>query len=87
MELTPALIFEPGAADRSARCPLCWCSGNGWPGTSAGFAVLTALCDVLLFWDELFYCRAFRSVRCADSGTVGCHHAAAFRLYYKQGKG
>ena len=29
--------------------PLCWCSGNGWPGTSAWTVALTALCDVLLF--------------------------------------
>lgn len=48
---------------------------------------LTALCDVLLFWDELFYYESFGLfavlilVQLAVTGTV------AFRIYYKQRKG
>ncbi len=31
----PDLDFESGVGS-SRPLPLCWCSGNGWPGTSAG---------------------------------------------------
>ena len=37
---------------------------------------LTTLCDVLLFWDELFYYE-LRPVRGADSGTVGGHRRSS----------
>ena len=41
---------------------------------------LTALCDVLLFWDELFYYESLILVQLAATG------AAAFRIYNKQKK-
>ena len=40
---------------------------------------LTTLCDVLLFWDELFYYESF--------GQLAATGAAAFRIYNKQRKG
>ncbi len=39
---------------------------------------LTALCDILLFWDELFYYESFGLFRDADSGTVGGHWRSSF---------
>ena len=35
MELTPTLILNL-ALLIVPPVALCWCSGNGWPGTSAG---------------------------------------------------
>ncbi len=48
---------------------------------------LTALCDVLLFWDELFYYRELRPVRCADSGTVGGHRRSSVQHLQQTKKG
>ena len=48
---------------------------------------LTALCDVLLFWDELFYyesCGLFAVLILVQLAATG---AAASRIYYKQRKG
>ena len=45
---------------------------------------LTALCDVLLFWDELFYYEMFAVLILVQLVATG---AAAFRIYNKQRKG
>ena len=44
---------------------------------------LTALCDVLLFWDELFYYESFGLLILVQLAATG---AAAFRIYNKQKK-
>ena len=48
---------------------------------------LTALCDVLLFWDELFYYESFGLFAVLILVQLAATGAAAFRFYYKQRKG
>ena len=48
---------------------------------------LTALCDVLLFWDELFYYESFGLFAVLLLVQLAATGAAAFRFYYKQRKG
>ena len=48
---------------------------------------LTALCDVLLFWDELFYYESFGLFAVLIQVQLAATGVAAFRIYYKQGKG
>ena len=48
---------------------------------------LTALCDVLLFWDELFYYESFGLFAVLIQVQLAATGAAAFRFYYKQRKG
>ena len=48
---------------------------------------LTALCDVLLFWDELFYYESFGLFAALILVQLVATGAAAFRFYYKQRKG
>ena len=48
---------------------------------------LTALCDVLLFWDELFYYENFGLFAVLILVQLAATGAAAFRIYNKQEKG
>ena len=48
---------------------------------------LTALCDVLLFRDELFYYESFGLFAALILVQLAATGAAAFRFYYKQRKG
>ena len=48
---------------------------------------LTALCDVLLFWDELFYYESFGLFAVLILVQLAATGAAAFRIYNKQRKG
>ena len=49
---------------------------------------LTALCDVLLFWDELFYYyESFGLFAVLILVQLAATGAAASRIYYKQRKG
>ena len=48
---------------------------------------MTALCDVLLFWDELFYYESFGLFAVLIQVQLAATGVAAFRIYYKQGKG
>ena len=48
---------------------------------------LTALCDVLLFWDELFYYESFGLFAVLILVQLAATDTVAFRIYYKQGKG
>ena len=48
---------------------------------------LTALCDVLLFWNEQFYYESFGLFAVLILVQLAATGAAAFRFYYKQGKG
>lgn len=48
---------------------------------------LIALCDVLLFWDDLFYYESFGLFAVLILVQLAATGAAAFRFYYKQGKG
>lgn len=48
---------------------------------------LIALCDVLLFWDELFYYESFGLFAVLILVQLAVTGAAAFRFYYKQRKG
>ena len=45
---------------------------------------LTALCDVLLFWDELFYYESFGLFAVLILVQLAATGAAAFRIYNKQ---
>ena len=47
---------------------------------------LTALCDVLLFWDELFYYESFGLFAVLILVQLAAAGAAAFRIYNKQRK-
>ena len=47
---------------------------------------LTALCDVLLFWDELFYYESFGLFTVLILAQLTATGAAAFRIYNKQRK-
>ena len=47
---------------------------------------LTALCDVLLFWDELFYYESFGLFAGLILVQLAATGAAAFRIYTKQRK-
>jgi len=47
---------------------------------------LTALCDVLLFWDELFYYESFGLFAVLILVQLAATGAAAFRIYNKQKK-
>ena len=77
--------FESGAADRPARCP---CAGVlAKAGQHIRWTVaLTALCDVLLFWDELFYYESFGLFAVLILVQLAATGAAAFRIYNKQRK-
>lgn len=44
---------------------------------------LTALCDVLLFWDELFYYESFSLFAILLLIQLGVTGAVAFRIYQK----
>ena len=48
--------------------------------------VPTALCDVLLFWDELFYYESFGLFAVLLLVQLAATGAAAFRIYCKQRK-
>ncbi|RHS45753.1 hypothetical protein [Blautia sp. AM47-4] len=48
---------------------------------------LIALCDVLLFWDELFYYESFGLFAVLILVQLAATGAAASRIYYKQRKG
>ena len=48
---------------------------------------LTALCDILLFWDELFYYESFGLFAMLILVQLAATGAAAFRIYNKQRKG
>ena len=47
---------------------------------------LTALCDILLFWDELFYYESFGLFVVLILVQLTATGAAAFRIYQKQRK-
>lgn len=47
---------------------------------------LTALCDVFLFWDELFYYESFGLFAVLILVQLAATGAAAFRIYNKQRK-
>ena len=47
---------------------------------------LTTLCDVLLFWDELFYYESFGLFAVLLLVQLAATGAAAFRIYCKQRK-
>ena len=47
---------------------------------------LTALCDVLLFWDELFYYESFGLFAVLILVQLAATGAAAFHIYNKQRK-
>lgn len=47
---------------------------------------LIALCDVLLFWDELFYYESFGLFAVLILVQLAATGAAASRIYYKQRK-
>ena len=47
---------------------------------------LTALCDVLLFWDELFYYESFGLFAVLILVQLAATGAAAIRIYNKQRK-
>ena len=47
---------------------------------------LTALCDVLLFWDELFYYESFGLSAVLILVQLAATGAAAFHIYNKQRK-
>ena len=47
---------------------------------------LTDLCDVLLFWDELFYYESFGLFAVLILVQLAATGAAASRIYYKQRK-
>ena len=47
---------------------------------------LTALCDVLLFWDELFYYESFGLFAVLIQVQLAATGVAAFRIYCKQRK-
>ena len=47
---------------------------------------LTALCDVLLFWNELFYYESFGLFAVLILVQLAATGAAAFRIYNKQRK-
>ena len=47
---------------------------------------LTALCDVLLFWDELFYYESFGLFAVLILVQLAATGTAAFRIYNKQRK-
>ena len=49
--------------------------------------VLTALCDVLLFWDEMFYYESFGLFAVLILVQLAVTGAVAFRIYYKQRNG
>ena len=48
--------------------------------------LVTALCDVLLFWDELFYYESFGLFAVLLLVQLAATGAAAFRIYCKQRK-
>ena len=48
---------------------------------------LTALCDVLLFWEDLCYYESFGLFAVLILVQLAATGVAAFRIYYKQGKG
>ena len=85
MELTPTLILNlallivpPVALVLAFRQ---WLSRHiRWT------VALTALCDVLLFWDELFYYESFGLFAVLILVQLVATGAAAFRFYYKQRK-
>ena len=85
MELTPTLILNlamlivpPVALELEFRQ---WLAPHiRW--TDA----LTALCDVLLFWDELFYYESFGLFAVLLLVQLAATGAAAFRIYCKQRK-
>ena len=80
----PDLDFESGAADRTARCP---CAGvPAMAGHIRWTVALTALCDVFLFWDELFYYESFGLFAVLILVQLAATGAAAFRIYNKQKK-
>ena len=47
---------------------------------------LTTLCDVLLFWDELFYYESFGLFAVLIQVQLAATGVAAFRIYCKQRK-
>ena len=82
----PDIDFESGAADRPARCPCAGVPAMAAPAHPLDVA-LTALCDVLLFWDELFYYESFGLFAVLILVQLAATGAAAFRIYNKQRKG
>jgi hypothetical protein len=48
---------------------------------------LIALCDLFLFWDELFYYESFGLFAVLVLVQLAATGAAAFRFYYKRRKG
>ena len=48
---------------------------------------LTVLCDILLFWDELFYYESFGLFAVLILVQLAATGAAMSRIYYKQRKG
>ena len=77
--------FESGAADRPARCIVL----AFWQRLAQHIrwtVALTALCDVLLFWDELFYYESFGLFAVLILVQLAATGAAAFRIYNKQRK-
>ena len=85
MELTPTLILNlallivPPVAlvlvfQQWLARHICWT------------VALTALCDVLLFWDELFYYESFSLFAVLILVQLAATGAAAFHIYNKQRK-
>ena len=85
MELTPTLILNL-ALLIVPPVTLAGVLAMAGPAHPLGVVALTALCDVLLFWDELFYYESFGLFANADSGAVGGHRRSV-PLTTKQRKG
>ena len=84
MELTPTLILNLALL----IVPPIVLVFRQWLARHIRWTVaLTALCDVLLFWDELFYYESFGLFAALILVQLVATGAAAFRFYYKQRKG
>ena len=85
MELTPTMILNLALlivqpAVLSSVCRQWLAQHTRWT------VALTALCDVLLFWDELFYYESFGLFAVLILVQLAATGAAAFRIYNKQRK-
>ena len=83
MELTPTLILNLALLIVPPVTLVLW----QWLARHIRWVVaLTALCDVLLFWDELFYYESFGLFAVLILVQLAATGAAAFRIYNKQRK-
>ena len=79
-------LWEPPAAAHDGRAGPPYF--RQWLARHIRWSVaLTTLCDVLLFWDELFYYESFGLFAVLILVQLAATGAAAFRIYNKQRKG